>query len=281
MYRAFHYPPGRERLHAIGALDLALWDLKGKALGVPVYELLGGMNRNHLECYTTTFRGGGNTLRERAAACMEAGWRLFRFDAASLPQGSTSYDARERIRQVQADCRAAREGVGPAGNFMVDFHQRFTFADALRGCRSSKSSNPTWSKIRSRPTRSCRTSPSCAASPAFRSPPAKNGAPAGTSIRLVENHDLDFVRCSLPNVGGITEMIRICALCETHDIGIVPHFTGPIATAAQIHALGPYPAVRRVRIQLRHAAHPVSQRVPDVQGRQALSPTTGRGSASP
>ena len=70
MYRAFHYPPGRERLHAIGALDLALWDLKGKALGVPVYELLGGMNRNHLECYTTTFRGGGNTLRDRAAACM-------------------------------------------------------------------------------------------------------------------------------------------------------------------------------------------------------------------
>jgi galactonate dehydratase len=50
MYRAFHYPPGRERLHAIGALDLALWDLKGKALGVPVYELLGGMNRNYLEC---------------------------------------------------------------------------------------------------------------------------------------------------------------------------------------------------------------------------------------
>jgi len=95
MYRAFHYPPGRERLHAVGALDLALWDLKGKALGVPVYELLGGLNRNHVECYTTTFRGGGNTLRERAAACMEAGWRLFRFDAASLPPGSASYDARD------------------------------------------------------------------------------------------------------------------------------------------------------------------------------------------
>ena len=107
MYRAFHYPPGRERLHAIGALDLALWDLKGKALDVPVYELLGGMNRNYLECYTTTFRGGGPTLRERAAACMDAGWRLFRFDAASLPPGQNSYDARERIRQMAADCRDA------------------------------------------------------------------------------------------------------------------------------------------------------------------------------
>jgi galactonate dehydratase len=54
----------------------------------------------------------------------------------------------------------------------------------------------------------------------------------GTSIGWSKNHDLDFVRRSLPNVGGITEMTRICALCETHDIGIVPHFTGPIATAA-------------------------------------------------
>ena len=59
--------------------------------------------------------------------------------------------------------------------------------------------------------------------------------------RLVENHDLDYVRATLPNVGGITEMLKIAALCETHDIGIVPHFTGPIATAALVHALGPFP----------------------------------------
>ena len=47
----------------------------------------------------------------------------------------------------------------------------------------------------------------------------------------MENHDLDFIRATLPNVGGITEMVKVGALCETHDIGIVPHFTGPIATA--------------------------------------------------
>ena len=161
MYRAFHYPPGRERLHAIGALDLALWDLKGKALGVPVYELLGGLNRNYLECYTTTFRGGGNTLRDRAAACMQAGWRLFRFDAASV-RGTSTCDARERMRQVQADCRDAREGVGPAGNFMVDFHQRFTLTDAVRGCKMIEEFDPYLVEDPSRPIRSCRTSPSCA-----------------------------------------------------------------------------------------------------------------------
>jgi L-alanine-DL-glutamate epimerase-like enolase superfamily enzyme len=44
---------------------------------------------------------------------------------------------------------------------------------------------------------------------------------------LVERHDIDFIRATLPNVGGITEMIKIAAICETHFVGIVPHFTGP------------------------------------------------------
>ena len=53
MTRAFFYPPGREKIDAIGALDLALWDIKGKVLGRPVHALLGGMARNHCECYPT------------------------------------------------------------------------------------------------------------------------------------------------------------------------------------------------------------------------------------
>src|SRR5436189_5894285 len=53
MYIAWFYPPGREKIHALGALDLALWDIKGKALGLTVHELLGGAVRNHCECYAT------------------------------------------------------------------------------------------------------------------------------------------------------------------------------------------------------------------------------------
>ena len=141
MYRAFHYPPGRERLHAIGALDLALWDLKGKALGVPVYELLGGMNRNYLECYTTTFRGGGNTLRDRPRrACRLAGGC-----SGSTPQACRG-DLELRRPRTHAPgagrLPSRARGVGPGGNFMVDFHQRFTFADALRGCRMIEEFDP-------------------------------------------------------------------------------------------------------------------------------------------
>ena len=59
--------------------------------------------------------------------------------------------------------------------------------------------------------------------------------------KLVENHDIDYIRATLPNVGGITEMMKIAAMCETHAVGIVPHFTGPISTAALVGCLSTFP----------------------------------------
>jgi L-alanine-DL-glutamate epimerase-like enolase superfamily enzyme len=52
---------------------------------------------------------------------------------------------------------------------------------------------------------------------------------------------IDFARVSLPNVGGITEMLKIMAVCDTHRVGIVPHFTGPIATAGHMHTMMAFP----------------------------------------
>jgi L-alanine-DL-glutamate epimerase-like enolase superfamily enzyme len=57
---------------------------------------------------------------------------------------------------------------------------------------------------------------------------------------LVENHDIDYIRATLPNVGGITEMLKVLALCETHSVGIIPHFTGPLSTAALVNVLSTY-----------------------------------------
>src|SRR5438552_4451970 len=75
MYMDTFYPPGRERIHAQGAIDLALWDIKGKALQLPVYDLLHGLTRNYVECYATTFRPAGapaavsgSAVRDRARA---------------------------------------------------------------------------------------------------------------------------------------------------------------------------------------------------------------------
>ena len=89
-----HYSPGDERLHALGAIDLALWDIKGKALQVPLYQLFGGKAREHIELYATSGLPQGVVapdeaqrmgLKERAAATMAAGWRVYRVDSGILP----------------------------------------------------------------------------------------------------------------------------------------------------------------------------------------------------
>src|SRR5215831_16802820 len=86
MARSFFYPPGREKLHALGALDLALWDVKGKALNLPVHVMLGGMVRNYCECYNTSgvIPGvrQGMSIKERANLTIAAGYRAFRMGAA-------------------------------------------------------------------------------------------------------------------------------------------------------------------------------------------------------
>jgi L-alanine-DL-glutamate epimerase-like enolase superfamily enzyme len=137
MSRAFFYPPGREKEHALGALDLALWDIRGKALGVPVHALLGGMVRNRCECYNTAgiIPGvqPGMRIKERAQLTIAAGYRAFRMGAADAP-ANTSYNTRERLNQLYDDCGEAREGVGKNGDWCVDFHQRFDLAEAVRGC---------------------------------------------------------------------------------------------------------------------------------------------------
>lgn len=243
MNRAFFYPAGRERTHAIGALDLALWDIKGKVQGIPVHEVLGGTARNYCECYNTAGIIPGITpgmsIQERARVTIEAGYRLFRFGAVDVPV-NTTFDTRERITHLRDECKKAREGVGKDGDWAVDFHQRFDLSDAIRGCNEIEDLAPFFVED------PVRTEAFQQDLPILRrkvNVPLAAGEEWGNRWdfnTLVENHDLDYVRATLPNVGGITEMMKVGAICETHFVGIVPHFTGPIATAALVNSLSTF-----------------------------------------
>ena len=260
MSRAFFYPPGREKLHGLGALDLALWDIRGKALALPVHALLGGTVRNYCECYRTggTLPGlqSGMSIRDRARITVEFGFRAFRMGAADLPRGNT-FNTRERLNQMLKDCQEAREGVGPNGDFCIDFHQRFDLDEAVRGCELIAATAPFFVED------PVRTEAFDQDLPILRRAvkvPIAAGEEWGNRWdfnRLVENHDLDFLRATLPNVGGITEMVKVMALCETHFVGIVPHFTGPIATAALVNTLGTYsgPVMMEYNFEARSNPH--------------------------
>ncbi len=137
MNRAFFYPAGREKTDGIGALDLALWDIRGKSLGLPVHALLGGTVRNYCECYNTAGQipgiKPGMSIKDRAQLTVEAGYRAFRMGAADSPANGP-FNTHERLNQLYQDCVQAREGVGKNGDWCVDFHQRFDLNDAVRGC---------------------------------------------------------------------------------------------------------------------------------------------------
>jgi galactonate dehydratase len=260
MNRAFFYPAGREKEDAIGALDLALWDIKGKTLKLPVHEVLGGMVRDHCECYNTAGKLEGATpgmsIRDRARLTIENGYRAFRMGATDLPIYST-FNTHERVNQLLKDCTEAREGVGKDGDWCVDFHQRFDLPDAIRGCELIRDLAPYFVED---PVRTEAFQEDLPILRAKVDVPLAAGEEWGNRWdfnKLIERHDIDYLRATLPNVGGITEMMKVAAICETHFVGIVPHFTGPIATAALVNCLGTYsgPVLMEYNFQGRNLPH--------------------------
>jgi L-alanine-DL-glutamate epimerase-like enolase superfamily enzyme len=235
MYRGYFYPAGREKLDALGAIDLALWDIKGKALGVPVYDLLGGLARDHVECYSTGFPEKGS-LQETARACMEAGFRAFRWATADAPDGHT-FNSHQMVRKTYEECVKIREGVGKDGDWALDYHTRLDLPDAIRLSTLIEPLEPYFAEdlIRSENPgvyRELRKQVKV---------PIAVGEQFGSKWdvhELIEQQLIDYARVTVPNVGGITEYMKIQALCETHYVGLIPHFTGPVSEAALVHACG-------------------------------------------
>ncbi len=237
VYRGMFYPPGREKLHALGALEMALWDIKGKALGVPVYELLGGSTREFVECYATGFRAStARTEEERAVDCIKAGLRAYRIGPTG-GNGDKSFDFYENANKTIEYCKRIDKAVGGQGNWAIDLHTRFDTTEAIRICSALEDLEPYFVEdpIRSENPGVYRT---------FR-PMTKVPIAVGEQFgdrwdinELIEGHLIDYTRFTLPNTGGLTEFKKLASMCETHYVGMIPHFTGPLSTAALVHVLG-------------------------------------------
>ncbi len=235
MFRGYFYPPGRELIHALGAIDLALWDIKGKALGVPVSDLLGGLSREHIECYSTAFPDKGS-LKETARACIEQGFRAFRWHGVDAPEGK-GYNSHVAVRKTYEGCVEIREAIGKDADWAIDFHTRFDFPDAVRLCTLIEPLEPYFVEdlIRSENPGVYRQ-----LRPQVKVPLAvgEHFGPRWDNNELIEGRLIDYARVSIPNCGGITEYMKIASMCETHYVGLIPHFTGPLSEAALVHACG-------------------------------------------
>jgi len=240
MYRSSIYPAGRERIHAVGALDTALWDIQGKLLEVPVYQLLGGRARDYVECYRSFGAMRLEDAKETASKTMAEGYRAIRFHAVG--GSGTVFDARRQIADMTEICAALRDGVGPKGEFIIDAHTRFSLADAVELCERVAPLHPLFVED---PLHIMDDYEAFALLRQKVRVPLAAGEQFGElrdgNLPLVEKELIDFLRSTIPNVGGISGFRKLASLCEAHGVAMVPHFTPPIATAAVIHALLPFP----------------------------------------
>ena len=234
MFRGYFYPAGREKVHALGALDVALWDLKGKALGLPVYQLLGGRSRDYVECYSTGYPGP--TPREKARACIEAGFRAYRIAAG----GKVVYERFEDVQRTFEECQQVREGAGKDGAWCIDFHTELDMPDAVALANRIEPLRPYFVEdlVRSENPGVYRTLRGKVNVPIA---VGEQFGPKWEWNELIEHQLIDYARATVPNVGGITEFMKIAAMCETHYVGLIPHFTGPISEAAMVHCCAAFP----------------------------------------
>ncbi|MCE7070142.1 mandelate racemase/muconate lactonizing enzyme family protein [Dyadobacter sp. CY327] len=237
VYRGMFYPPGREKLHALGALEMALWDIKGKALSVPVYELLGGATRDYIDCYATGFRASkAKTDEERAQDCLAAGLRTFCIGPTG-GRGEQPFEFYDNVKKTIDYCKRIDKAVGGGGKWAIDLHTRFDLTDGLKICTALEELEPYFIEdvVRSENPGVYKNVRSMTKAPLA---VGEQFGDRWDTNELIENRLIDYTRFTLPNTGGISEFKKMASMCETHYVGMIPHFTGPLSTATLVHVLG-------------------------------------------
>lgn len=229
LYRSGFYRGGGIHMSALAGIDQALWDIKGKALGVPVHELLGGRVRDRIKVYSWI---GGDRPAETAAQAKAAVERGFSAIKMNGPEELQYLDSRDKVEKVVANVAAVREAVGPDVGIGVDFHGRVhrpmarVLLDALAPYHLMFVEEPVLSEHVDGIADVLRNS----------------ATPIALGERLYSRWDfknvitsgvVDIIQPDLSHAGGITEVRKIAAMAEAYDIAVAPHCPlGPIALAA-------------------------------------------------
>ncbi|ADI04947.1 galactonate dehydratase [Streptomyces bingchenggensis BCW-1] len=230
MTKGSFYRGGPVLSSAVAGLDQALWDIAGKALGVPVHVLLGGPVRDRVRAYSWVGGDEPDRLGEAVAAQVEAGFTAVKMNASGrMTRLATVRD----IDAVVGRAAAAREALGPDRDFAVDFHGRFTAANARKVLPHLAPFNPLFAEEPVLPEYTHLLGDLVACSP----------VPIATGERLYSRTDVlpalragvAVLQPDLSHAGGISEVRRIASLAETFDTPIAPHCPlGPVSLAASL-----------------------------------------------
>ena len=235
MYRSQYFEGGRILTGAISAIDIALHDLVAKALNVPVYQLIGGKQRDFIPAFATTSSPlSSEALIADTKLLLEKGWNVIRILPAKFAE-EKRFEPRESIPLTAVWVTQLREAVGSEPVLGVEYHHRLSVAEAASFCHRLPRGAIDFLE---EPIRD--ESPE-----AYESLRTMVDVPFAigeefsskwTFQPYLERGIVNFARIDVCNVGGLTESVKVAATAETHYIDLMPHNPlGPICTAATIH----------------------------------------------
>ena len=246
LYRSQYFEGGRVLLAAQSAIDLALYDIAGKALNVPVYQLLGGRQREVIPCFATA-SGAGPALVDDVKLLMQHGWTVIRTapmmpDAAGGFVGDSEiFDPRASIPLTAHWLTKVREECGSELVLGIDYHHRLSIAETASFCQRMPAGTLDFLE---EPIRD-ETPEAYAALRKLTPVPFAVGeefASKWAFLPYIEQHLTDFARVDICNVGGFTEAMKVAGWAEAHYIDLMPHNPlGPVCTAATLHLAAAVP----------------------------------------
>lgn len=236
MYRSQYFEGGRILTGAISAIDIALYDLNAKALGVPVHRLLGGKHRDFVPCFASTGAGSLEKLVENAKLLIDSGWSVIRAGMTSRPGADPDrFEPRESIGITAEWLNALRLEIGTDPVLGIDYHHRLSVAEAASFCQRLR---PGTLDFLEEPIRD-ETPEAYQSLRTMTDVPFAIGEEFASKwqfLPYVERGITNFARIDVCNVGGFTESMKVAALCEAHYIDLMPHNPlGPVCTAASVH----------------------------------------------
>jgi L-alanine-DL-glutamate epimerase-like enolase superfamily enzyme len=229
MSRGGFFPAQGAVAAALSAIDIALWDLRGKALGVPVYDLLGGRCRDRVVCYPHNNESGLEPLLESARQTTAEGWKFVRW---GLPTEDDILEPRPAIRSAVKQFEALRAELGDEVELCMDVHTRLDPSDSITLLRAVEPFRPFFMED---PVRAEDLT-------AMRRVREQTAVPIAVGEQLhskwqfrplIEEELTDYARVDLCLAGGITEAKKIAAMAEAHHIRLATHNPlGPVSSAA-------------------------------------------------
>lgn len=240
MYRSQYFEGGRVLTAAISAIDIALHDLKGKALGVPVYELLGGRQRDLVPTFATTRSPASAEAVEEAKELMAQGWTAIRF----MPAGQQSpdlFEPRHSIAETVPWLIKARAELGDRAILGIDYHHRLSVAETVSFCHKLPAGTLDFLE---EPIRD-ETPEAYEGLRRMVDVPFAIGEEFSSKwqfLPYIERNIHQFNRIDICNVGGFTEAMKVAGWSEAHYVDLMPHNPlGPICTAATVHLAAAVP----------------------------------------